>query len=918
MKRIFYSFIFISLIACDVQAQTLPSGFSAASIGSGWVAPVGAVFTKDGQKLFVWEKGGRVYVCNRNGAGNYIKQANPVLNISEEVGDWRDHGLLGFALDPEYLSNGLIYLLYVVDRHHLMNFGTGSYNAATNEYFAATIGRVTRYQTSTSGSDLVATAATRMVLLGETKSTGIPILHESHSVGGLVFGADGMLLISAGDGASYNGVDQGSRTDTYFTQALNDGIIRTNENVGAFRSQMINSHNGKLLRINPVNGNGVGSNPFYSAAEPRSPQSRVWAMGFRNPFRIAVKPGTGSTNPSTGDIGEVYVGDVGWNLWEELNIIKEPGMNCGWPLYEGHGTMGSYFTVNRVNPDEPNPLFGTGGCTQQFFTFNNLLKQATADNNTTIYNPCSPATPIGNHNRHFHRRPAIDWRHGQDIARVGIFNGNIADTDTLGNPGTLVIGSSFRGNCAVAGTWYDGNAYPAEYKNTFFQADLGGQWLKRITVDFTDKVTRVDNFGSGFSNLVCITQNPLDGTIVTVEITGTGVKRISYGGNMPPVVQLSSDKVFGPSSLNVAFTGSGSYDPNGTIASYAWNFGDPASGANNTSTLANPSHSFNAPAGTPTKFVVRLTVTDNGGASATDSIFISVNNTPPGVNITSPVKNSLYRIGEDTMYTCAATVTDAEHTNGQLQYAWQTILRHNNHEHPESIDTTRNTSTMISRIGCNGDTYYWLVELTVTDAAGLSTKDSSKIFPACSAGPLPLVLRSFSVTQQGNINLVRWVTDNALQIETFEVERSTDGVNFYILDRQDASTNAGINEYSFADNGFPAGINYYRLKMIEIGYAVKYSVTVKVSSDIRKEKLVISPNPVVGNFSLKYNAGESGPVLIRISDVNGRLVQSIQENVNKGQNIIYLQNMPAWKPGMYLLTIQQGSDMQQGKLIKAE
>ncbi len=151
----------------------------------------------------------------------------------------------------------------------------------------ATIGRITRFTTSTSGGNLVASAASRKVLLGETKSTGIPILHESHGTGSLAFAADGTLLATAGDGASYNVTDAGSDGGTYYAQALTDGIIRPEENVGAFRSQMLNSHNGKLLRIDPATGNGVSSNPFYDAASPRSPKSRVWAMGFRNPCRFS-------------------------------------------------------------------------------------------------------------------------------------------------------------------------------------------------------------------------------------------------------------------------------------------------------------------------------------------------------------------------------------------------------------------------------------------------------------------------------------------------------------------------------------------------------------------------------------------------------------------------------------------------------
>ena len=178
-------------------AQTLPAGFSSSTIGSGWTQPVGAAFNKAGTKLFVWEKAGKVYVCNWNATSlTYVKQATPVLDISPEVGDWRDHGMLGFAIDPNFDTNGLIYVLYVVDRHYLMFFGTPSYSATTNDYLSATIGRITRYKTITSSGNLVADLTTRFILLGESKSTGFPVLHESHGVGSLVFAADGTLLAS--------------------------------------------------------------------------------------------------------------------------------------------------------------------------------------------------------------------------------------------------------------------------------------------------------------------------------------------------------------------------------------------------------------------------------------------------------------------------------------------------------------------------------------------------------------------------------------------------------------------------------------------------------------------------------------------------------------------------------------------------
>src|SRR6185503_961577 len=98
---------------------------------------------------------------------------------SPEVGNWRDHGLLGFTLDPNFLSNGYIYLLYAVDRHYLMNFGTPNYNASTDQYYSATIMRITRYTAVGPGFNTV-DYGSRQILFGESPSTGAPMLHESH------------------------------------------------------------------------------------------------------------------------------------------------------------------------------------------------------------------------------------------------------------------------------------------------------------------------------------------------------------------------------------------------------------------------------------------------------------------------------------------------------------------------------------------------------------------------------------------------------------------------------------------------------------------------------------------------------------------------------------------------------------------
>jgi glucose/arabinose dehydrogenase len=906
-------------VQMNVLAQTFPTGFSTVNIASGWVSPVGTAFNKDGTKLFVWEKSGKVYVCKWNTSTLvYDKQATPVLNISHEVGDWRDFGMLGFAIDPDFDVNGLIYVMYVVDRHHLMNFGTGAYNYTTNEYYKATIGRISRYRLISSGANLVADTLTRTVLLGETRSTGFPILHESHGIGSLAFAADGTLLASCGDAASYNTTDKGSLAETYFSQALTDGIIRPNENVGAFRAQMINSHNGKILRLDPSNGNGVSSNPFYNPALPRSPQSRVWALGFRNPFRFCIKPNTGSANPATGDIGEVYVGDVGWTTYEELSIIKAPASNCGWPVFEGITAVASYAnaSASTYNKDELNPLFGVGGCTQQYFSFNNLIRQATADNSHSVYNPCNTSSIITspNDNRFLHRVPAIDWKHGTDSARVKKFTGNVLGVSQIGTSGSGVSGTPFRGNCAVGGCWYTGSMFPVQYRNTYFEADYGGTWLKNFNVQFIDQVQSVDNFSTSWTAIVSITENPLDGSLVCVD-AGTGlVKKIIYGGNQPPVVKMSSDKTYGPASLTVNFTGNTSYDPEGGAITYSWNFGDGSA----VSTVPNPSHIFTTLNANPKKFVVKLSIKDNQNATSVDSIIISANNTPPHVQINSPVNNSFYIPGPDTSYSFIATVTDAEHTPGKLFYMWQTALRHNNHQHPEPVDTNKVTSDVISRIGCNGDTYSWFIKLTVTDADGLYAIDSTHLFPQC-GGPLPITLNSFSVAVRAQINLINWVTSAEINLRNFEVQRSYDAVNFENIGTVSAKLSAGMNTYDFKDDSFLDGYIYYRLKMIDTDGKFSYSFIVRVFSGTKSQSgLTVSPNPFKNEFVFGAKFAKSGIVLLRFIDSKGAVIRAIEKNALAGYNSFEVAKIGNLAAGVYILEVKQGNDLRKTKVIKSE
>jgi len=488
----------------------LPDGYNNEEIQNGYTEPMGVIFNNSGSQMFVWNKSGKLYVSEWNGS-QYVKQNLPVLDISEEVLDWRDFGFASVCLDPDFDSNGLIYMFYMVDRHHLINFGTPQYNPNTTEDFVATISRVTRYQLNIGSSPLTTDYSSRFVLLGETISTGVPLLHQSHAGGTILFGDDGTLLISTGDNASYNTTDTGSDGDTYYAQAITDGIMRPEENVGAFRSQMKTSLCGKILRLDPVTGNGVSSNPFYDVASPRSAESRMWTMGLRNPFRMSFQTNSGSTNPTDGNPGILHVVDVGWNNWEDLHIIDKPGLNAGWPLYEGLSTLNSYYNSGATNPDEDDELF-KDNCRQP----SSFIDDVNLDERRKVHN-----------------RPEVAWRHiGNIDTRVPWFLGSIPLSMQVGAFGSPTTGSIFDGNTGVAGCYVTGLALGSDYENKYFFTDYTRNWIQVATLTDGSQnwISDISTFSSsGFGQgIVSMNQNPLDGYIYYVNIFNGTIFRITF------------------------------------------------------------------------------------------------------------------------------------------------------------------------------------------------------------------------------------------------------------------------------------------------------------------------------------------------------------------------------------------------------
>ncbi len=280
--------MFVPVIA---SAQIVEPGFETEVVASGFTLPTAAAFTPDG-RIFVAEKGGAIKVV-KNGA----VLPNPLVVLSD-VNTFGDRGLLGLAVDPNFETNGYIYVSYSYENTPGVNVAgpkTGRIvrltvvgDTASESSKVVLVGSVGGDINNPSCEDFAATADC------------IPSDSNSHSVGGLRFGPDGMLYATLGDGADFSDVD---------TRAL--------------RAQNIDSLGGKMLRIN-TDGTGPSDNPFYDG-DPNSNRSKVYALGLRNMFRF-------NFNETT---GKLYGGDVGWGTWEEINEIVS-GANYGWPCREGN------------------------------------------------------------------------------------------------------------------------------------------------------------------------------------------------------------------------------------------------------------------------------------------------------------------------------------------------------------------------------------------------------------------------------------------------------------------------------------------------------------------------------------------------------------------------------------------------------
>jgi glucose/arabinose dehydrogenase len=229
----------------------------------------------DTARLFVAEQAGRVHVIE-----NGTRESTPFLDIVSKVTrSANEQGFLGLAFHPDYAQNGRFFVHYSTN-------ATGTLDTGDTV--------ISEFRRSAADAN-TADPASERVLLTQSQPYG------NHNGGSIEFGPDGFLYIGLGDG----------------------GLANDPQGNGQSTSTLL----GKILRIDV---DATTSGPYGIPAgnlTGAGARPEIWAYGLRNPWRF-------SFDACTGDL---WMGDVGQNAWEEINF--EPAgqglRNYGWRLKEG-------------------------------------------------------------------------------------------------------------------------------------------------------------------------------------------------------------------------------------------------------------------------------------------------------------------------------------------------------------------------------------------------------------------------------------------------------------------------------------------------------------------------------------------------------------------------------------------------------
>jgi glucose/arabinose dehydrogenase len=644
--------------------------FESVTLASGLDFPTTVTWAPDG-RMFIAEKFGYVRVVQPNGT----LMANPIIDIHDQIVSSGDRGLLGLAAAPPDGNGDLrLYMLYT----HRAPGETDAQAATESLSAVSTLTYVTVHPNNTVDGGTNGVDPTQHTVIGSETSTPtstasdtaqactaetddcIPSEGYTHTIGTVQIDPnDGSLWVSTGDGYA-------------------DGAyIDPNSGSYHLRSQDPSSLAGKILHIHP-DGTGFAGSPYCPppATSTSSNCSKVWAEGFRNPFRFTLRQvSAGVSRPVGGDVGE--------GNWEELNDASR-GYNAGWPCYEGNTPAGSPPYSNSTQCT----TLGTG-YDHPFYLFDHYEGGFPGPN------------------------------YGGAIVGGPVYTGSTYPSTYKGQ----VFNTDYVHGWINYRQLTDDAQHPDTSTNTFLSGDAGGRGTPYVSLQQAPdgNLVDVEIYDSG---------NP--------GPAGGSVNEIRYSPSDKSPVARASVPASCTTSQNVQFTGDASVDPDGDkTLSYFWDFGDGSTSTGSDLAHADPLHHY-ASAGTY-EVRLRVTDSHGNSNNAFLTLTIGPGATPPNASITAPTPGSPDPSVSADKYIAGKKITLSGGTTSGAgsQMSWEPVLVHGGtHTHvlgsiptpTGDVPDSANGVPEFDADNVHGADSYYILRFTVTKN-GCSTTLSERMNP---------------------------------------------------------------------------------------------------------------------------------------------------------------------------------------------
>lgn len=428
--------VLILLTFCALSHAQLQEGYTF-EVGTNLIPYLGqteyltsTAFSDDGIYQFVSVRTGKVMLLKWNGFEYEYKG----VIIEVETRTVAEYGLIRVNYNNGYLD---VFYTELPQRYFP--------NITTDNYLTCNV--VARYKFENE------TATYQNHVIGDTIEDGFLALGENHNGGDIAYDEDGYLFSATGDGGNWTYKNIAKAFGYISDEVYNNGVN--------YISMTLSTSNGKVFRVNPNTGEGHPDNPFYDANNPKSVESRVYAMGFRNPWRLHYNDGV------------LYVADVGAQNRETVHAITEGGTNVGWSMYEGFDRTNQ--SGNAINPD-----LG--------IAFNELLQEPTSFDYGGLWT------------KHVN---SFDYGRSTNTTRLPYFEDNELKLRNAN--------ANFEGASVVGGVVKDGKYWFMDsYRDWIGVADLS---------DTAPHFTEVNTIGNlGQNGFVHIAENPLDGSLWFTEL----------------------------------------------------------------------------------------------------------------------------------------------------------------------------------------------------------------------------------------------------------------------------------------------------------------------------------------------------------------------------------------------------------------